>query len=235
MEIPILKCNNQSPADHCKSSDESFDGTLSISEQNVDNVNSSASFINQPSLLKILNQIFLNKNINPADWNLLNDMEKILLKDSLKRKFDISESGAVELKKNQKRSEEECKFVTKRAFKFLLKAFKSRSPEMSKISKERCELMFYEAFFGCLVQDNFEELDRYFLPGSKLQLYSPRLRLLDKTVSYNYLQKICHSEAFRRSFEDYIINFFYHECIAIREDTLSEIATCILENRKVRA
>lgn len=184
---------------------------------------------------QLLENIFSNKESSSLLWvGLPNSIRKNLV-DLLRRKFNLNdETFELKLLKYRKRSEEECKFVVKKAMKALSKNFKLLQKESKFSNRSDSEAAFYEYYFADVAQKNNELLDYYYLPGCKLQKQSDRLFCLDKTVSFMYLQKILSSEKFKVDFLQYLLVDFKSECLKLRKEKLNKLAQYLISGKKLR-
>ena len=73
-----------------------------------------------------------------------------------------------------------------------------------KVSKAADEASFYRAYFAQTAERMGEQIERYYLLGSRAQRGAESVQGLDKTVSAAYVQRIFRSEQFKKDFLNYL-------------------------------
>lgn len=175
-------------------------------------------------ILKILKHVFSESKIEEKlEIETIDPTVLKKLKELLVSKFEFESGFNVKCVKKKRKAEEECKFVVKRALKFLFKEFKRKNSHFIKGTKVLDEFEFYKHYFG-----GENEIEQFVIPGCKLQKASD-LSSLDKTVSVHYMHKILQSEEFRKDFEEYLRTVFEEECEENRRTKLEKIALMLVQ------
>ena len=172
--------------------------------------------------------VIFDKQFLPTEISeKLSSNAMLYLKDSLKKKFFFDGSfQTFALRKMRRRTEEHFKFVTKLGFKFMFKNFKKLHNNFIRGQKLLDQLEFYRFYFGKCASETDEPLEKFFLPGSKIQREMFKAAgKAEKTVSLIYLQKIFTSRIFKEEFIEFLTTNFVSEYIKLRAQKLDKLAS----------
>ena len=193
----------------------------------IKQLNFMKSFPNEDNDYKYVHKILLkfltNRQVNPTDFLMLTEFEKELLQEYIKKKktyfkkdpqFYFKNPSQLKQLKNNKRVEENLKFIFRKLFKFLReifnKTFKNTLiPYLLPRYRNSIRCDDY-AFYGFLFEDSAIRLDtkieKFFEPSiPKYETTNDQCsRLIRKTISKLYLKCIKRSDYFMVYLKKYV-------------------------------
>jgi hypothetical protein len=192
--------------------------------------------INEDNSLKnfsnVLIKILCAKNIDFNDLQALTKNEITILFYIIKKKkfngfehpeLSISFFNKLNKKPIYKKSEENMKYIIKKAFKFLQNYFKNHLFAKLKIylrnefknlkELSEFEYAFFGFYFGSLAKKINQSIEKFFTPRNSNSLISKKKKLISKTVSRLYLSYLKMSKVFIKDLIYYLDNFLVQETI----------------------
>ena len=171
----------------------------------------------------VLSKIFLAQPVDDFDLQFLSENEKKLLTFIIKKKkfngwetcdFSAAWVNGLNRDATPKKSEENMKYVIKKALKFLQGYFKAHVyGGLKKHMREKftqpegltaLEYGFYGYYFGCLSRKINQSIEKFFAPRNPKPTCSGKAKLISKTVSRLYLSYLKMSPSFLKDLAFYL-------------------------------
>lgn len=179
------------------------------------------------NLANVLVKVLLDRRVSLVELSRLSENENLLLLMFIKKKklngwqrpqISLEFVNRLNRKSTPRKTEENIKYVMKKAFRFLQRFFRRSffrelAPQLKKQFKSKnktfqFEYAFFGFYFGDVAIRANQEIEKFFTPRTSTRKSFKRANLISKTMSRLYLSYLRLSEVFTRD-----LFYYFEHCL----------------------